>query len=112
MKPLTANRYALLGMAVLAAGLAGNPASAATDVEGAKRTVVKFADLDLSRPQDARRLYGRIKYAARQVCDNDPMSDLRLLQIYETCLRKAVTDAVARVQSPQLAAVEQSDKLL
>jgi UrcA family protein len=113
MKPFTANRYALLGMAMLAAALTANLASAATaTTEGPKQTVVKYSDLDLSRPQDARRLYGRIKYAAREVCDNNASSDLHLLKIYQTCLRKAVTDAVAQVQSPQLAAVEQADKFL
>jgi len=71
--------------------------------------VVNYSDLDLSRPRDAHRLYSRIKHAARQVCDNYPSSDLHLLKAYETCLTKAINDAVAQVQSVQLAEIQRAD---
>jgi len=109
MKSTTANRYALVATALLAASLTANLASAATPDDGPKQTVVNFSDLDLSRPKDAHRLYSRIKYAARQVCDNNPSSDLRLLKAYETCMAKAINDAVAQVQSMQVAAIHQAD---
>jgi len=104
-----AKRYALVAMALLAGALTANLASAATPDNEPKQSVVNFSDLDLSRPQDAHRLYRRIKYAARQVCDNNPSSDLRLLEMYETCMAKAINDAVAQVQSAQVAAIHRAD---
>jgi UrcA family protein len=109
MKSTIANRYALVAMALLAASLTVNVASASTPDDGPKQSVVTFSDLDLSRSQDAHSLYGRIKRAARQVCDNNPSSDLRLLKAYETCMAKAINDAVAQVQSVQVAAIHQAD---
>lgn len=109
MKSTTAKRYASLAMAVLAASLTANFASAATPDDGPKQRVVNFSDLDLSRPQDAHRLYTRIKHAAREVCDNNPSSDLRLIKLYETCLAKAINDAVAQVQSVQVAEIHRAD---
>jgi UrcA family protein len=104
-----AKRYALVAMALLAASLTANLASASTPDDGPKQSVVNFSDLDLSRPGDAHRLYSRIKYAARQVCDNNPSSELYLLKLYETCMAKAINDAVAQVQSVQVAAIHQAD---
>jgi len=109
MRTTIAKRYALVGMALLAASLTVNLASATTPDDGPKQSVVKFSDLDLSRPQDAHRLYSRIKHAARNVCDNYPSSDLRLLAMYETCMAKAISDAVAQVQSVQVAAIHRAD---
>jgi UrcA family protein len=107
-----AKSYTLVAMALLAASLTANPVSASTPDNGPRQSVVNFSDLDLSRPRDAHRLYSRIKYAARQVCDNNPSSDLRLLRVYETCLAKAINDGVAQVQSVQLAAIHQADMRL
>lgn len=113
MKAPIANRYALIGMALLAAALTAHLASAATsDGAAPRQTVVRFADLDLSRPADAHRLYGRIKKAAREVCDIQPSAGVDSLRIYEGCLRKAVTDAVAQVQSSEVAAIERADMRL
>jgi UrcA family protein len=109
MKSTIANRYALVAMALLAASLTVNVASASTPDDGPKQSVVNFSDLDLSRSRDAHRLYSRIKRAARQVCDNNPSSDLRLLKAYETCMAKAINDAVAQVQSVEVAAIHQAD---
>jgi UrcA family protein len=110
MKAPDANRCVLLGMAVLAAAPTANLAMAATRDEAVpKQAIVKFKDLDLSRPQDARRLYGRIKRAASDVCENGASSDIHRLMVYESCIRKAVADAVARLQSSQVTALEQAD---
>jgi UrcA family protein len=109
MKSTTATRYALVATALLAASLTANLASAATPDDGPKQSVVNFSDLDLSQPKDARRFYSRVKYAARQVCDNNPSSDLRLLKLYETCLANAINSAVSQVQSVQVAEIHRAD---
>jgi UrcA family protein len=96
-------------MVLLAAALTANLASAATADDGARQAVVKYSDLDLSQPNDARRLYRRIKQAAREVCENNPQSQLELLRRYKECMAKAVNDAVGQVQSTQVAAIHRSD---
>lgn len=108
----TAKRYALVGMAMLAAALTANLASAQTPSNEPRQAIVKYSDLDLSRPNDAHVLYRRIKQAARAVCDSYPNSDLRLLREYEMCLTNAVNDAVDQVQSVQVAAIHRSDTRL
>jgi UrcA family protein len=108
----TAKRY-VLGMALLAAtALTANLASAATAEDEPRQAVVSYSDLDLSQANDAHRFYRRLKQAARQVCDNSPQSDLLLLNEYETCMSKAVADAVAQVQSVQVAAIHRADARL
>jgi len=99
----------IIAMAVLAAGLTANLASATTVDDEARKTVVRYSDLDLSRPQDARRLYGRILGAAREVCENFRSADLQRAAIYKRCMDKAVDDAVAQVQSAQVTALRSAD---
>lgn len=106
MKTVTAKGFAL-GAVALTAFLTAHAAWAAP-ADGEPRTaVVKYQDLDLSRPQDVQKLYGRIKSAAQEVCDNDATSDLHRLAIYKTCMRNAVSDAISQVQSPQLTNIRQ-----
>jgi UrcA family protein len=100
-----AKRHALIAMVALATALTANLASATTVDDEARQTVVHYSDLDLSRPEDARRLYVRIRSAAHVVCENFRSADLQRAQIYKRCMDKAVADAVAKVQSTQVAAV-------
>lgn len=104
----TAKHHALLGIATLAAVATANLAAATPEAHEPRSTVVHYEDLDLSRPEDARRLYGRIKRAARTVCDNNPSSDIKRLNEYEKCLGQAVTGAVEKVQSEQLTAIHRA----
>ena len=69
--------------------------------------VVKFGDLNLSSPDAAAALYGRIYAAAYDVCgsfDTD-MRDLPNPRGLNTCVHKAVRNAVARVNEPALSAI-------
>jgi UrcA family protein len=100
-----AKRRALIAIAALAAALTANPGSATTVDDEVRRAVVHYSDLDLSRPEDAHRLYTRLRGAAREVCENLRSADLQSMQIYMQCMYKAVTDAVAKVQSAQVAAI-------
>lgn len=67
--------------------------------------VVKFGDLDATRPAGKEELYRRLTRAAHSVCRSlDPSdSDARLQYItpYKTCIDHAVTDAVARINVPE-----------
>jgi UrcA family protein len=104
----TAKRHALIAIGMLAALAGANLAAATPDIGEPRTTVVRYADLDPSRPGDARRLYDRIKRAARAVCDNDPSSDLERLREYEKCLGQAVTEAVEKVQSEEVSAIHRA----
>jgi UrcA family protein len=104
----TAKRHALIGIGALAALATVNLAAATPEAGEPRTAVVRYTDLDPSRPVDARRLYARIKRAARAVCDNDPASDLERLREYEKCLGRAVTEAVDKVQSEQVRAIRRA----
>jgi UrcA family protein len=70
---------------------------------------VSYADLNLSTLAGATTLYRRIERAARTVCG--PESSLREIQRYrdwKNCYESAVSNAVARVNSPLLTAVHGS----
>ena len=63
---------------------------------------VKYADLDISKPQGAAALYARIQQAARQVClplDGAAVSSKARMG---ACVHKAIADAVAKVGQPAL----------
>jgi len=65
---------------------------------------VKYADLDVSKPQGAAALYARIQQAARQVCL--PLEDRDFgSKAHDACVHKAIADAVAKVDLPELFAV-------
>jgi UrcA family protein len=103
MNSTIAKRCALIGMATIAAGLAMNPASATPTDGGVRSVVVRYSDLDLSRPQDTQVLYSRIKRAAHVVCDDGASGVLDLPRIArrEACVQQAMTRATETVQSTQ-----------
>ena len=65
---------------------------------------VSFRDLNLSTPAGAATLYRRIKSAAESVCGYEE-TDFRAQISWRACVRRAVDDAVAKVNSPQLTAL-------
>ena len=99
--------HTLVASAILSA-LASSSALAASfrTVSGAEESttppqaIVKFGDLDISTPQGANALYGRIRSAAGKVCppSSDNVAD-------QPCLQKAIADAVMKVNRPELSAV-------
>jgi UrcA family protein len=104
---MTADRFHSLIAAslfcVLSSGLAALPA-AADSFEPLKVTV-KFGDLDISHPQGAAVLYLRIRAAAQDVCSPLDGSGLSAKMHMDACVKKAVADAVTKVDKPALFAV-------
>ena len=99
---MNSQRHLLIGCAALALALTANLASATTPGDiNVKTTVVRYSDLDLSRPEDAHRLYVRIERAAQSVCDAPPVADLPRIQASKRCIQQAVSDAVAQVRAAQ-----------
>ena len=68
--------------------------------------LVKYGDLNLGSPADAKVLLKRIEVAANTACGGAP--DIRLLSqwaSFEACRRSAVARAVVAVDSPMLTAI-------
>ena len=99
---MKSQRHLLISLAGLAVALTTHLAPAATLNDDAARTrVVRYSDLDLSRPEDAHRLYVRIEQAARAVCDSTPALDLHRIEASKRCIQQAVSNAVAEVRASQ-----------
>ena len=93
----------LAAAAAVAPAIASAAAPAATPGDTiTQSTVVSFRDLDLSKPEDAARLYARIRQAAASVCpsrwEDRPQRG---------CYDAAVAAAVARINKPLLSARHQ-----
>ena len=69
--------------------------------DGITRATVRFADLNLAVAQDVAELYRRIEYTARKVC-RDHVRDR------EECTRRAVSNAVVKIDRPALTAFHRS----
>ena len=63
---------------------------------------VQFADLDLDKPQGTAALFNRIKSAARVVCSGYQNAAPADKARYRACIQFAMSNAVARVDNPQL----------
>ena len=66
---------------------------------------VSYADLDISKPEGAKVLYGRIEAAAHQVCALNGYKDLGAMQRVNGCVDRAINNAVKEVDSPALSAL-------
>ena len=81
-----------IGAAALAASALAAPAAAAAADEPTT-VAVKFADLDLSKPADAKRLLMRLRIAAREVCGTADPRDARIAELVEICQAQAMARA-------------------
>lgn len=98
-------RTLLLGVAAgLSLGAQAGETSLAPRVSHS--VVVSYADLDLAEADGARKLYARLKAAARQVCGPVPsVREHRETADYQACHARALSKAVNRIGSQQLYAL-------
>src|SRR6266702_3895802 len=73
-----------------------------------KSADVSYVATDLTRPEDAERLYRRIQRAARVVCSEPDIGDLPIRAAYKQCYNQAVDNAVAKLNASVLTAVHRS----
>jgi UrcA family protein len=77
----------------------------ATPPSDVPTAVVKFGDLDATRPAGKEELYRRLTHAARSVCHSlDPSESgakLQLTPLYKACIDQAVSGAVAQINRPE-----------
>ena len=93
----------LAAATIIAAGFAGP--SVAQEFSGqVQRVEVRYADLNLTREADARRLLSRINGAARRNCQApNRQNGLRISS--RACRTQAVADTVRTINAPLLTAV-------
>jgi UrcA family protein len=108
----TAARTLIIGMAATlafnAANASPNDVANETSMRNAIRTyTVRFADLNLSTVEGAKRLYTRLGYAAMLVCHPLDGAHAWHLDPYPVCVNKAIADAVASVNRPLLSEYHQ-----
>ena len=100
------NLTRLLSAAIFGAlALSCGTMSIAADDSNAPQAVVKFGDLNLSNPQGAAALYQRIWSAAVTVCRPQDDGSLASKGRMQTCVHKAIADAVTKVGQPGLFAI-------
>jgi UrcA family protein len=99
----------------VAATIALNVASASTDgvpnVQSMANEyltyIVRFSDLDVSKIEGAKTLYGRLRYAAMMVCTPLESAGAWGAAQHNACMDKAIADAVASVNRPLLSQYHQ-----
>jgi UrcA family protein len=84
--------------------LAGVSQAAGFDDTSAKQSVT-YKDLDLNSDAGTQTLYRRIQRAANKVCGEADVRDLAGMNVRKTCRDRAISEAVAAVNSPMLTKV-------
>jgi UrcA family protein len=95
----------LLVIAALTATMLGTVTRAATSGDNVPKQAVVYKDLNLEGNAGAQMLYKRIQGAANQVCGKVDGRDLQAVSAQRVCVERAVSDAVAAVNSPMLTRV-------
>jgi UrcA family protein len=95
---VAASFFALGCTSIGGTALAQEPTAAST-TNGWVTYPVRFSDLDVSTIKGAKTLYLRIRYAAETLCESAATWGKKE---GETCVSKAINDAVARVDAPLL----------
>jgi UrcA family protein len=92
----------LICLGALAACAVLSSPTLAKDYNVTVRVAVSTAGLDLSRPDAAHELYGRLSNAARVACGHGNRADLEPVGDFVGCYEKALGAAVRSVNRPQL----------
>jgi len=78
-------------------------ASAGAAEQAVPSKIVRFNDLDITSPAGAKILYDRIKAAAAEVCPAPMITEQLSMGVgRRNCVRKAIDDAVMKVNSDLL----------
>jgi UrcA family protein len=76
--------------------------SSATDRFDASQMKVQYGDLDVSSASGAAALYKRIQGAAETVCHQWEHGDLYYRNLFYTCIRKTMNNAINALNQPVL----------
>jgi UrcA family protein len=98
-------RFALLMLGSFVGLLGLGAANAATPGSEVPTIVVKYSELSLGTDAGVNALYHRILYAAKQVCPEASIRDLKGQQQAEECRDQAVARAIRQIDNSRLAAL-------
>jgi UrcA family protein len=96
---------------VIATALYGAVASsfavlpAVADSSDPPQTTVRYGDLNVASAEGAAVLYTRIRHAAENVCLQFDRDRLDVYGRGKACMKKAISDAVIKVNAPALSAL-------
>ncbi|MEP6885969.1 MAG: UrcA family protein [Gammaproteobacteria bacterium] len=96
---------AKLALLLVAGALGAGAASAGsldTDVPG---LVVRYSSEALTTHAGVKDLYRRIQFAAKKVCPEASIRDLRSIGVARVCREQAVANAIHQINNSQLAAL-------
>ena len=97
-----ARRIAFVVLAAAPITMLASVAPAHESADAPAHLAVSYADLNLNNDAGTAVLYMRLKQAARQVCGDWDTRDLSRGLAATACINKALSQAVARVNSPML----------
>ena len=98
-------RATLTGLALCTAAVM---ATGALAEEPGDSINVSYVTADLATSDGAEKLYRHIQRAAKAVCHEPSVRDLRRFQLFQQCYERAVDTAVAKVDSSALTALHRS----
>jgi UrcA family protein len=98
-------RMSFVAFAALSATMVAGVSNAAEAGGVASQQAVTYKDLNLNSNAGIQILYRRIENAANQVCGNVGARDLRAASAQKACVERAISKAVADVNSPMLTMV-------
>jgi len=97
-----ARRIAFVVLAAAPITMLASVAPAHESADAPAHMAVSYADLNLNSDAGIAVLYKRLKYAARQVCGDGDTTSLARGRDTTHCINNAMSEAVARVNSPML----------
>lgn len=100
--PIRTKLYTAICCAFVALGAFSTSVEATEDVPS---KTVRFNDLDITKTAGAKALYGRIRAAARDVCELSTGNDPIMRAALSACIETAIDKAVRKVNAPALTAL-------
>lgn len=97
------SRVILMSVTALAL-IAAVPAVAMMGDATPQKISVRYADLDLAKPRDARTLVSRIRIAAKELCGADVSGDVGWIVQRQRCIQDVQTQAIRKVNRPAVTA--------
>lgn len=107
MNAIIARSIVAVGFAAVLIGYSV-PTHAGGSVGGVRSVTVRYAELDLSKPQGVEALYLRIRGAAKRVCTADYSTAIRDQVSWRNCYQDAIERAVRQVNVPTLTALHRA----
>jgi UrcA family protein len=92
-------------LAVVSTTMLAGVTQAAHAGDNLPKQVVTYKDLNLNSDAGTKVLYKRIQGAADEVCGKVDVRDLQGMSVRKACLDRAISQAVAAVNSPMLTRV-------